>query len=243
MSDNYSYPPSTVPLPFDPSLQHVLPENNLSRAQICSSPQVAETLHRQGYTKGLISSMTSSVSSFPLRIWIVDNSGSMQQTDGSKIAGNRDNLKFVPSSRWDEIRECIIYHAEMAGLLHSSTVFRMLNIPGVHAGPQMMSIAERGPDAVAGEVDTVRNCMYKSRPGGCTPLAQHLREIREIVDSMSTTLRAGGQKVAVIIATDGLPTDSNGYQSKSTRDEFVNELMLLGRLPVWIVVRLCTDDE
>ena len=39
------------------------------------------------------------------RIWIVDNSGSMQKTDGHRLVetGKRHHVKFVECSRWEEI--------------------------------------------------------------------------------------------------------------------------------------------
>ena len=39
------------------------------------------------------------------RIWIVDNSGSMQKTDGHRLVetGKRQHVKFVECSRWEEI--------------------------------------------------------------------------------------------------------------------------------------------
>ncbi len=44
----------------------------------------------------------------------------------------------------------------------------------------------------------------------------------------------GQQKVAIVIATDGLP---------NVRHSFVEALRSLEGLPVWIVIRLCTDDD
>jgi len=55
--------------------------------------------------------------------------------------------------------------------------------------------------------------------------------------------------VAIVIATDGLPTSCSNYTSpvyggfEQTKQEFVNALRSLEGLPVWIVIRLCTDEE
>jgi hypothetical protein len=49
--------------------------------------------------------------------------------------------------------------------------------------------------------------------------------------------------VAVILATDGLPSDDQGYGGDEITQEFVSALRALEGLPVWIVIRLCTDDK
>eukprot|EP00980_Cylindrotheca_fusiformis_P022116 scaffold8999_cov73-Cylindrotheca_fusiformis.AAC.1 len=60
---------------------------------------------------------------------------------------------------------------------------------------------------------------------------------------MAPTLRQLGRKVVIVIATDGLPTDERGYGGSNHNQEFVDALRMLEGLPVWVVVRLCTDDE
>jgi hypothetical protein len=48
----------------------------------------------------------------------------------------------------------------------------------------------------------------------------------------------------VCLATDGLPTDESGSTGPSIRADFERALqMLLRDMPVWMVVRLCTNDE
>lgn len=50
---------------------------------------------------------------------------------------------------------------------------------------------------------------------------------------MQGQLRASGQKVCVVIMTDG----------KSTDGDLSAAMQPLKTLPVWTVVRLCTDEE
>ena len=80
-------------------------------------------------------------------------------------------------------------------------------------------------------------------PIGVTPLSDRVREIGVTVESMKHELFAKGHKVAVVLATDGLPSDRFGRTSKVQRDEFTQALRSLEGLPVWVVIRLCTDDE
>jgi len=212
-----------------------------------------QQLMKQGFTKGLSMSLEDVKNIFALRIWIVDNSGSMKNSDGHRIIpspGTGPNaIKFVPSSRWDEIVECVQYHARLAGLIEAPTRFRLLNAPGDHVGPQKFSIADNASDnpdgniSVADQVSQACRIMQRARPNGCTPLTSHMHEIHREVSQMAPELRRQGKKVAIIIATDGLPSDEFGYSGSSQNQEFVNALRKLEGLPVWVVVRLCTDDE
>ena len=49
--------------------------------------------------------------------------------------------------------------------------------------------------------------------------------------------------MAIILATDGLPTDSREYGGAAIQEQFLEALRGLERLPVWVVVRLCTGEE
>jgi hypothetical protein len=49
--------------------------------------------------------------------------------------------------------------------------------------------------------------------------------------------------VAVVLATDGLPTDDQGYGGEDITQEFIKALRALEGLPIWLVIRLCTDEE
>ena len=68
-------------------------------------------------------------------------------------------------------------------------------------------------------------------------------EIRANVIAMKDDLSKLGQKVVIVLATDGLPSNEQGVSSSHTRMEFQNALRSLEGLPIWIVVRLCTDED
>ena len=193
----------------------------------------------------MIKSIALSSTVFPLRIWVVDNSGSMMTGDGHRIiqTGNSNDVRFVSCSRWAEIQETVKYHAEIAALLQTPTVFRLLNDPGRMAGPQQFSVAERGADFIVEDLDTALNTIRNVSPSGVTPLSEHVREIRANVVAMNDNLSQTGQKVVIVLATDGLPSNSSGVSSQATLTEFQNSLRSLEGLPVWVVVRLCTDED
>lgn len=202
-------------------------------------------LKDQGYTDGLIESIYRSNMTFPLRIWVVDNSGSMVTGDGHRLVetGYNNDVRYVNCSRWAEIQETVEYHAQIATLLEAPTVFRLLNDPGRMVGPQQFSIAERGSDRVSEDLAIALSTIQNASPTGVTPLTEHIREIRANIVDMKDELFGTGQKVVIVLATDGLPSNSYGASNKQTLNEFRDALRSLEGLPVWIVVRLCTDED
>jgi hypothetical protein len=61
-------PPATAPMAAFPSYRKT--------AQVELTQNQKDQLKAQGYTDGLIDIITKSVSYFPHRVWVVDNSGS-----------------------------------------------------------------------------------------------------------------------------------------------------------------------
>ena len=75
--------------------------------------------------------------------------------------------------------------------------------------------------------------MDTSGPSGRTPLCKHVNEIAAQVRGMEAQLRQNGHKAAVIICTDGEASDG----------DVAAALRPLHDLPVWVVLRLCTDED
>jgi hypothetical protein len=177
----------------------------------------------------------------------------MQSSDGNEIRGTKDQVIVVPCTRWKELQGSIEYHAELAGLIQATTIFRMLNDPGPNVGPQEFSIGDihsnnafsssSSGKTMEQDVATAIRIVQHTKPQGVTPLTYHLQTISDRIQQMEATLRSQGQKAVVVIATDGLPSDETGYSGESVRSQFVEALQRLQRLPVWVVIRLCTDDD
>ena len=130
----------------------------------------------------------------------------------------------------------------MAHILQATTYFRLLNDPGVRVGPQEFSVADKVQDALT-EVDHAKRIMQKCQPHGSTPLTQHLIEIGKQISVTAPRMRAKGLQAVVVVATDGMPTGPDGETSAAINDEFVRALQFLQTLPVWLVIRLCTDEQ
>ena len=202
------------------------------------------SLQDQGFTAGLAQQLQTNKRAFPLAIWIVDNSGSMAQRDGHRFVETTQatHVKLVECTRWSEMQQTVSYHVQLAALLQSPTVFRLLNDPGRVAGPQQFSIAEHAASDITREVAVAQQVMLNATPNGVTPLIPHLQEVRQNILDLQDELRKDGAKVVLVLATDGLPTDERGISDRFVQQQFVDTLRTLEGLPVWIVVRLCTDE-
>jgi len=206
---------------------------------------VVQALLEQGFTRGLAEALHRNNIAFSLRIWIVDNSGSMAERDGQRLVASstrRRSLTQQSCSRWRELQDTVEYHVQMAALLQAPTQFRLLNDPGRLSGPQYLQVGEsidRMDEDLARTLSTIHN----TSPGGVTPLIGHLQAIRKQIQELEPSLRQTGAKVVIVLATDGIPTDERGHTSGQLQRDFAQALRDLQDLPVWIVVRLCTNDD
>ena len=198
-----------------------------------------------GYSRSLAESLNEAKYQFALRFWIIDNSSSMDTNDGHRVTTQYRSSSLVhlrDCTRWQEISSCVEHHIQLASLLEAPTRFRLLNAPQNNS-LETLSIAEGQLDATT-ECNFGRRWIQSARPYGLTPLSRHIRQIHQEISAMEPQLRQHGQRVSITIATDGLPTSEySGRSTKADQNEFVECLRLLESLPVWLVIRLCTDDD
>jgi hypothetical protein len=135
---------------------------------------------------------------------------------------------MVACSRLEEVGGSIHWHAELASRLRVPTEFRLLNPPGYRAA-QNVKVGLGDP---INEMKSITNFLAAG-PTGRTPLCAQIREVHQEISSISDDLRRTGKKALVVIASDGAATD--GSVSEALRP--------FQRLPVWIVIKLCTDDN
>lgn len=197
-----------------------------------------------GFPAGLAKVMDENNTNFPLRIWIIDNSHSMQKDDGRLISMKPAGVcKVAKSSRWKEIRDTVVFHAETAAKVHAPTIFRLLNKPISSRLPREFGVARGSEISAMRELQVAQETLKEVDPKGCTPLTKRVLEIRENIFGIKDQLEANRERVVVVLATDGIPTNRDGQLTRETRDTFVDALKSLSTLPVWIVVRLCTQAE
>jgi len=194
-------------------------------------------LKADGYPTGLSKLMGSSCSTtFPIRFVIVDNSGSMATGDGTRYVGNGSMLRKISSTRWDELRDEVSTLAGLATKLQARTDFLLLNPPPRQA--QFVSVGG-SCDCVPLQQGTIVGMPALSgamatSPTGSTPLTEAVSRVAALVERSQARLVAHGQSAVVVIATDGLPND---------KVSFLAALKRLSKLSVWVVVRLCTNQD
>ena len=209
-------------------------------------------LDQQGFPDGIIRVMEEYMTEFALRIWIVDNSRSMNKGDGHRVIEHDDDehsavggdnhhncnkIEIMPCSRWEEMQDTVMYHATMAALLKAPTIFRLLNEPGRKVGPQVFGVADKWSGLADSDLDLAKKVMSNAKPTGASPLCGHMIYIRDQLALLRPELDKYNKKVSVTIATDGIPTDETYY------GQFVKILASMKDLPVVIHIRLITDDE
>jgi hypothetical protein len=162
---------------------------------------ILKRLVDQGFTHSLAQSLNETKRAFALRIWVIDNSGSMRTKDGHRIVNNgKSDVYMINCSRWEEISECVEYHIQLADMIDAPTRFRFLNNPGRELGPQKFAIKDSSHAHQLPAHEAI-SLMRKVLPHGCTPLTEHILEIYTEVFEMAPELRRTGQKVAIILAT------------------------------------------
>jgi hypothetical protein len=200
-----------------------------------------DELQAMGFTSGLAETINENIAQFPLRIWIVDNSASMRKEDGSRIlTKQKGGYTFGPCSRWKEMKQTVIFHAEMAEQLKAPTIFRLMNRPMSSRLPREFEV---GKAAASKNMDlaAAKDTLSKVFPKGSTPLTKRIKEIQMNILQIERELRRRGERVVVVIATDGLPTNREGECTPEVKQDFEKALRSLVGLSVWIVIRLCTQ--
>ena len=181
-----------------------------------------------------------------LTIWVVSSFLHLH-CSGNRLINtkNSSQVRLAQCTRWDELKETVNYHAQLSALVQAPTTFRLLNNPGMHVGSQEFSVADKGYDkqTIEKDVENAKRIMGNASPSGVTPLARHVREIRDSILPMADDLHNQGKKVTVVLATDGLPTNERGVGGLDERNDFTEALRSMEGLPVWIVIRLCTDED
>lgn len=226
-----------------------------------------QALEELGYPAGFRRALTYGAKhAYAKRYWIIDDSLSMVKRDGhfllhtpqqSRRRGDGEDeddiIEQAPCSRWNELQETVLQHALLAHHLDIPTDFRMLNdgtghfrVPRTFGGKKSSHDNASSSSSLA-DVQHAQKILQRTRPRGVTPLTARVRAVhRELQQSVLRRLDEDDhQKVAVVIATDGLPTNAadDGSSTPRAKTDLQDALQALPADRVSVVIRLCTDDE
>ncbi|KAL7567788.1 hypothetical protein ACA910_000540 [Epithemia clementina (nom. ined.)] len=237
-------PPPQQPQPQHPPQQQQQQQQQLSQQQ--PTPNQVAFLQNQGFPSGMIQAVWHLKNVFPLRIWILDNSSYMIVRDAHIIKPDYQQINDV--TRWEELRECLTYHTDFYTAFAMPTRFALLNPPPpsstpgiIVAIPQYFSLMQTGHLALEQEV--LGQVVRTLQPHGPTPMTAQLNILHQYIASIDAGLRARRHTVSIVLATQGLPTNDKGESSPQIIQEFIETIRRLESLSVWIVIRLCSDDE
>jgi len=210
---------------------------------------------------GLARLVTDQDSTVGMRIFILDNSGSTQALDGSVLDRKYNPPRMRRCTRWEEIKTIAMEQAVWGAQLQTPCSFFLLNPPETGDSRALMKAGAAGAP-VAGRdyvnIDTRKDInemvkqvaeleamLSRTQPGGVTPLAERIAIIRNRLEATAGSLMEGCQKVFLVLCTDGLPTTvDSGHPSRHAQQAMVRELRTITtRMPVFVVVRLCTNEE
>eukprot|EP00443_Scrippsiella_acuminata_P056656 CAMPEP_0115470064 /NCGR_PEP_ID=MMETSP0271-20121206/51806_1 /TAXON_ID=71861 /ORGANISM="Scrippsiella trochoidea, Strain CCMP3099" /LENGTH=490 /DNA_ID=CAMNT_0002897189 /DNA_START=62 /DNA_END=1531 /DNA_ORIENTATION=+ len=184
------------------------------------------------------------------RIFLLDNSGSTQMPDGHYLVHEGGLQRMQNCSRWDEIKHMAVEHAAWNAKIGTPCEFILLNPPSHperREGVDFASVDTSSSSRQEAEqqVDTVRNMLDRINPGGVTPIADRLDELHRRISQQKQELVNLGQRVILVLVTDGLPTTaSSGMSTNADKHRLVTTLRRLTTdLPVFVIVRMVTDDN
>jgi len=211
-----------------------------------NTEQVRAGLVELGVPTGLASTLAQEDRRIGLRIYLLDNSGSMNSVDGTlikELPGGR--IQQQTCTRWEEICSFAKDHARWNLATGVPAEFVLLNSAG-RMGVAYGSLPQEGIDYVRVDrnrptsMDDLDRLLRNNTPRGGTPITARLQEIGSMIHQEVGNLASQGQMVFLTLATDGVPTDHAGNDD---RMRLINEIKrLLHSLPVQMVIRLCTDE-
>ena len=146
-------------------------------------------------------------------------------------------------SRWRELRDCISFHSYMASKCWIRSHFWLLNDDD-RSTTRKFHLCCGSPNDVANEISCLNAALKQSKlSNDQCPLTDQLHELVKKISNVAHTLVSNGETVTVVICTQGVPTNEEGGTSRDIQRSFWSAMKKLSKLPVKIVVRLCTGDE
>mmetsp|Transcript_137972 Transcript_137972/g.349565 ORF Transcript_137972/g.349565 Transcript_137972/m.349565 type:complete len:399 (+) Transcript_137972:66-1262(+) len=226
-------------------------QESMVREHVESIELVQGGLVELGVPRGLAGVVAQDDKRIGLRVYLLDNSGSTSQPDGSVVQQGADGrLRQRPCTRWEEICAFAEDHARWNLKVGTPCEFILLNSMGRTSGSPMVEGRDcihidrsHGPET--SQLQELRELLMNNGPRGVTPISERLEDIRRRIQADFSALAQARQMIFLTIVTDGLPTSPSSGQSGPADRKVMIEMMrsLCASLPVQLVIRLCTDEE
>jgi len=224
--------------------------SNNHRSLSSSSPQTAlgKCFEELGLPSALLSAVMVNYQSCDSHLVVIDNSSLMEARDGHVgRKGSDGSTKRVDKlTRWEELQEAMSFDCKLASKCWIPTKFWLLNEPsGVMAGnSKTFSLCWTKPEDVVDEMNHIKLMMKNATldQPKCE-LGKRISQVTKIIEKQAPRLLECDKKITVVFYTQGIPTNSKGQTGPTIRQDFRRQLWTLIKLPVKIIVRLCTDDE
>lgn len=188
----------------------------------------------------LLSSVLECYQSSSSRVWLLDNSSSMRVRDSHIGRGKSGGTieRFDDVRRWEELQDCVAFHSKMASRVWLPSKYWLVNYSGQ---TENLSLCWGTTKDIPSEMSQIKKVMTRQAldQSQC-PLATLVHGLTKKVAKDADALNAQDKHVIAVICTQGLSTDDEG---RSAMREFRQELSSLSKLPVKVIVRLCTDDD
>mmetsp|Transcript_50789 Transcript_50789/g.157310 ORF Transcript_50789/g.157310 Transcript_50789/m.157310 type:complete len:487 (-) Transcript_50789:6-1466(-) len=239
---------ASVPEPSAPPLQALLGAQQATGSRLVRSVSGEQEADREGRVVpglveaglplGLARLVCEEDAQIALRIFLLDNSGSTSSHDGRVFDGGR----MVDCSRWEETYGMALQQARWNAGVGTPCEFVLLNSPagqrsqasGFQEGLDFIRI-DPSLGGAEGQLELLEALLRRVQPSGQTPLVRRLNELYSRILRERDELLRAGQRVVLIIATDGQPTEPRGRLVEVLRRTALE-------LPVHIVIRLTTND-
>mmetsp|Transcript_42714 Transcript_42714/g.48544 ORF Transcript_42714/g.48544 Transcript_42714/m.48544 type:complete len:417 (+) Transcript_42714:67-1317(+) len=221
---------------------HFINKEDIPRRSIVEDNRIIDYLRSQGFTIGLARTLIANTDAFAARIWLINNSKSMNCADGHRVVQDaRHKITNVSCTRWEEVSSTLFWHANFAALMKAPSAIRMVH--GAMGHPQQLGVASSEEVDIQSEIRRLSSLMQQTPAGSGCEMLPHLREIVDSCLKIPVELFGEDRFMAIIFVTDRLPIDENGSEGEHVTKEFLETLNMLSGLPIWVVIRLSTDDQ
>ena len=166
----------------------------------------------------------------------------MNAADGHRVVQNSEHkISNVSCTRWEEVTSTLLWHASFSAMMKAPTAIRLVHAPSLDQ-PQQVGIALSDQVDEKSEIASLSEILQQTPSGSGGGQLSHLREM--ITSCLQVPMELLKSKsMAIVYVTDRLPVDEDGREGDHVTQAFLETLNLLQGSPVWVVVRLSTDEQ